>query len=126
MSGVSMLTGYLCSNFKHKIWVAIVLQHLKPKEKYNKPVEFKHRLQSHPAIIKLQLFFEKLVSRKIVIPKVVLDVGVRNIVSAEFNWLSQNSIVNFKIRITSICRATLISSGDISSFSAMINLCRKQ
>lgn len=45
----------------------------------NKPVEFKHRLQSHPAIIMLQLFFEKLVSRKIVIPKVVLKVGMRDI-----------------------------------------------
>lgn len=43
-----------------------------------KPVEFKHRLQSHPAIIKLQLFFEKLVSWKIVIPKIVLKIGIRD------------------------------------------------
>lgn len=39
----------------------------------NKPVEFKHRLQSHPAIINLQLLFEKPVSWKIVIAKVVLS-----------------------------------------------------
>lgn len=38
----------------------------------NTPVEFKHRLQSHPAVIKLQLLFKKLVSGEIVITKVVL------------------------------------------------------
>lgn len=68
----------------------IVLQQLNKqynKEKYNKPVEFKHCLESHPAIVKLQLFFEKLVSWKIVIPKVVLEVGMRDIFRAEFNWL---------------------------------------
>lgn len=47
------------------------------RTKYNKmrpkPVKFKHRLQGHPAIIKLYLFFQKFVSGKVVISKVVLE-----------------------------------------------------
>lgn len=38
------------------------------------PVEFEHRLERHPAIVKLQLFFEELVPWKVVIAKVILQV----------------------------------------------------
>lgn len=59
----------------------IVTPHLDSHQKgasqreIHKPVEFKHRLQRHPAVIQLQLLFEKFVSREIVISKVVLDGG---------------------------------------------------
>lgn len=39
----------------------------------HKPVKFEHCLQRHPAIIKLYLFFQKFVSWKVVISKVVLE-----------------------------------------------------
>lgn len=39
----------------------------------HKPVKFEHRLQRHPAIIKLDLFFQEFVSWKVVISKVVLE-----------------------------------------------------
>lgn len=38
-----------------------------------KPVKFEHCLQRHPAIIKLNLFFQEFVSWKVVISKVVLE-----------------------------------------------------
>lgn len=40
----------------------------------HKPVKFEHRLQRHPAIIKLYLFFQEFVSWKVVISKVVLAI----------------------------------------------------
>lgn len=44
------------------------------EEMMHEPVKFEHRLQSHPAIIKLYLFFQKFVSWKIMISKVVLEI----------------------------------------------------
>lgn len=40
--------------------------------KLHKPVKLEHGFQGHPAIIELQLFFEELVSWKVVITEVVL------------------------------------------------------
>lgn len=57
------------------IWEIVFWSRKRDGDKNNKPVEFEQRLQSHPALIKLELLFEKLVFWKIVIPKVVLEVG---------------------------------------------------
>lgn len=76
---------------KDKIWVVIVVQQFDRECNNDKPVEFKHCLQSHPAIIKLQLFFEELVPRKIVISKVVLEVKIRSIFM-RWMWMSVKNI----------------------------------
>lgn len=82
----------------------------------HKPVKFEHGLQSHPAIVKLYQFFQKFVSWKVVISKVVLE---REDLFRMEILLSNKVCVWWgdggRDRITSICRATFISVGDMSS-----------
>lgn len=55
----------------------------------DQPVKLEHRLQRHPAIIKLYLFFQKLVSWKIVISKVVLK--IEQLFKMEIGFISNNA-----------------------------------